>query len=404
MTECIMSMNINPQLDFFLKLPENMPIAMRYRHRLLVAIVLACLVFLVFSTLWYLCYGNMIGNVKPYYYVALLLIPSYLVLLYGIKRGGNYNLIANVTIVGVCLSILVTIFFAGGPLRSSAIHLLLVPVIMAFMLGGKTYGTLWFCLVLLLSYGMFIAGLYGYEYPVNAGHKEKDILNLVHWSYSIVTIVFLILVYEHLQLTMSSEQEVEKNRFQYLALHDPLTQLANRQLFEENLRMAIARAERQDTRVALFQVDLNDFKPINDTYGHDAGDAVLCHVAANIDATLRKSDLAARVGGDEFVVIFDRIENKNIATLALKLLDAIAQPLDYRNNKLKVGASIGISVYPTDADCGDCLKDHADLAMYEAKKDRLGWKVFDGKKNAGCIGMLHSHRKKTALHHRVSHA
>jgi diguanylate cyclase (GGDEF)-like protein/PAS domain S-box-containing protein len=162
------------------------------------------------------------------------------------------------------------------------------------------------------------------------------------------------------------EQEVEQ-----LAFFDPLTRLPNRRLFTDRFSQALARAKREQLRMAVMFIDLDKFKPINDEYGHEAGDFVLQAVAQRIENCLRSSDSAARVGGDEFLVLLPDIQTCGDAlAVAEKICTALAQPLNHPQQwPLQVSSSIGIAIYPDHANTEQDLMRLGDSAMYRAKNE-----------------------------------
>ena len=154
----------------------------------------------------------------------------------------------------------------------------------------------------------------------------------------------------------------------HLANHDPLTGLANRAQFNDRLRDALAYARRDGHMVALHLLDLDRFKAINDSMGHQTGDLLLAAVAQRIASHIRATDLAARLGGDEFVVIQTHLADPTAAgALADKLVDELSRPYSLEGMEVHSGASIGIALYPNDAGDGEQLMKLADLALYEAK-------------------------------------
>lgn len=175
-----------------------------------------------------------------------------------------------------------------------------------------------------------------------------------------------------------SQRKQAEDRIRHLAHHDALTGLPNRVLFRDRLENAILRASRNDSLVALLFIDLDNFKPINDDLGHDAGDAVLKHVAKRISRLLRATDTVARIGGDEFVVVLEGLhEAAEARRAAKKMVTSMAKPFDVALGTCSISASIGIAVYPLDADSPDTLIKCADDAMYRIKnRGRNGFAFF----------------------------
>lgn len=167
-----------------------------------------------------------------------------------------------------------------------------------------------------------------------------------------------------------TQSKAHEARMEHAALHDALTGLPNRLLLADRLRQAIHVAERGGQVFALAFLDLNGFKQINDTHGHDAGDEVLKAVAARLHAGLRATDTAARMGGDEFVVLLSPTQGSSEADLVLaRLLDAVARPITLSSGTLvSVSSSLGLANYPVDGRTPDVLMRHADEAMYVDKR------------------------------------
>jgi diguanylate cyclase (GGDEF)-like protein/PAS domain S-box-containing protein len=164
-----------------------------------------------------------------------------------------------------------------------------------------------------------------------------------------------------------TERKHTDGRIERLAYYDTLTELPNRSYFGENLKKKLARARAQGHPLALLFIDLDRFKDINDTQGHQAGDRVLAEVARRFRDTMRQDELLARLGGDEFVVIAEDTDRQGAETIALRLLAAMRKPVGVRSTDFQLGASIGIAVYPDDATSAQNLIKHADIAMYRAK-------------------------------------
>ncbi|HEY6966463.1 MAG TPA: PAS domain S-box protein [Burkholderiales bacterium] len=166
-----------------------------------------------------------------------------------------------------------------------------------------------------------------------------------------------------------TDRKRQEEEARFLAYHDTLTGLPNRRLLDDRLRQAVFLAQRRDSRVAVMVVDLDNFKQVNDALGHRAGDAVLREASHRIAGCVRKADTLARHGGDEFVVVIpDLHQDGDSQVVAEKILHALEPPFQVDGRDFTIGASIGISLYPTDAGDGEGALRNADVAMYRAKQ------------------------------------
>ena len=168
-----------------------------------------------------------------------------------------------------------------------------------------------------------------------------------------------------------------------LAYYDALTGLPNRQLFRDRLSQALTHAQRYDKMVSLMFIDLDGFKVINDTMGHDMGDCLLQAVARRLECCLRKSDTIARIGGDEFTCILPHIENAgDVHIVAGKIIRALSAPFDLKGRQVCISGSVGASLFPEDTEDIDELIKNADVAMYSAKKHgKNDYRIFSGSDN-----------------------
>jgi len=166
-----------------------------------------------------------------------------------------------------------------------------------------------------------------------------------------------------------SPHKVHEERLKHLATHDPLTGLPNRTEFERCCREAMARARRHGHRLAVLYIDLDKFKPVNDTYGHVAGDELLQLLSVRLQQMMRETDIVARIGGDEFSVLLADLDDASHSYIvACKLVDMLSQPVASQRGTHTVGASIGISTYPDDGNDPQTLLRLADAAMYRVKQ------------------------------------
>ncbi|QDZ29552.1 EAL domain-containing protein [Noviherbaspirillum sp. UKPF54] len=167
-----------------------------------------------------------------------------------------------------------------------------------------------------------------------------------------------------------TDQKIAEERIQHLATHDALTGLPNRAMFSHLLGLAIPAAQRYQRGFAVLFIDLDRFKFINDTLGHEAGDKLLMEVSTRLRETLRADDVVARLGGDEFVVLLREAgDTEQIAAVARKLLSAAIKPVELLGRECRVTASIGVAMYPQDGEDEQSLMKNADIAMYFAKEE-----------------------------------
>lgn len=220
-------------------------------------------------------------------------------------------------------------------------------------------------------------------------HFIYELFDITLLAYLIFMIVLSLRVYRMLKnliyLQFENDELIKDmasiNRLlENMATHDPLTHLDNNRLFHINLENAIKRAEREKKSLALLFLDLDNFKAVNDTYGHDIGNKLLLIIADRLRNALRKSDQLARLGGDEFTVIIEDADKKeDIRLTAKKLIQVLSSPVQIGGAKINTSVSIGISIYPHDGKDSQTLLRNADQAMYYVKKH--GRNKFHFKRN-----------------------
>lgn len=199
-----------------------------------------------------------------------------------------------------------------------------------------------------------------------SGQKEDEIVQLVHDVNHLLDVVEDTLNEERKQRLLIKEM---KQKYQHLAHHDLLTGLPNRSLFADRLQQMLAHAKRSSSQGALIYLDLDKFKPVNDTLGHNIGDLVLMAIAQRLQSAVRESDTVARIGGDEFVVLLPVIESRlDASTVAEKIRLALEQPFEINGHTIQIGCSVGIAIYPEHGEDEISLMKNADTAMYQAKQ------------------------------------
>ncbi|MEX2530913.1 MAG: GGDEF domain-containing protein [Gemmatimonadota bacterium] len=180
------------------------------------------------------------------------------------------------------------------------------------------------------------------------------------------------------QLDVAREQEQEAR---HAAVHDPLTSLPNRTLFNDRLEHGLAQAKRHGWILAVMYIDLDGFKKINDTHGHQAGDRVLVIIADRLQEMVRADDTVSRQGGDEFLYLLLELKNEaDVAGIAENLIRRLGEPCDVTVDgaqvSLRAMPSIGVAIFPTDGTCVNSLLECADKAMYRAKQEKTGYALM----------------------------
>jgi diguanylate cyclase (GGDEF)-like protein len=178
-------------------------------------------------------------------------------------------------------------------------------------------------------------------------------------------------------VTMREQVKARQVALEYHALHDGLTNLANRNRLTEHLRQAIKSANRERKTLALLMLDLDHFKDVNDTLGHSVGDQLLIEVGMRLSGLLRDTDTIARLGGDEFAILLPTANEIHAKKVATKVASALSHPFRLGEQMLYISASVGIALYPRDGLSAQTLIQHADIAMYQAKNNKAGWAVYD---------------------------
>lgn len=358
-------------------------IDMLFKARLLVGFILIIITSIISLLPLFITVQALSTDIMHlYFYFAPPVVLFFLGLLYLVKTGQHYQLVAYAVVLTGAGALFAGLLVTGGPARTGLIHLLVLAVVLAFLMLGFRAGIITSALVAAGNVLLFILHYAGFEFINVTPEESRPALHIFHWLYTFAIMTLLVAIYESMASRLKKERDAERKRYQYMASHDGLTGLSNRKCYDEMLSSVLALAGRNNSTVAIGMLDLDGFKPINDTIGHEAGDAVLQIVAKRMQNALRKSDRVARLGGDEFGFIITNIKTRaDIEKVCNKLLDTIAEPIDYRNQQLRVTGSLGIAVYPEDGVDEHKLRSYADHAMYYAKRNNSGWHMHQGTDN-----------------------
>ncbi|RKZ14632.1 hypothetical protein DRQ50_08665 [bacterium] len=313
--------------------------------------------------------GAVPGLPAPWPLVLLgLTFTAYLTSLLVFRRTGCFSLAGNI-FVGYLFAVVATIAAdAGVQTDRMLVWLLLVPVY-SFLMMGLRWGLAWSTLTVVAS------GLLHYRAPVDPLVATSHIY--WNWFSLLLVVVVGLVVYETVTGRLLTLLERERSRFAHAADHDGLTGLPNRTAFDRELLLAVDEALAAGRPLALAFLDLDGFKPINDTHGHQAGDEVLRVVARRLLASFREYDLVARIGGDEFAVVLRRAAPPPPAPARLEAaLAEIRAPIHWEGVDLQVSASVGVVLFPGHGRTATDLLAAADAAMYRAKES--GGRVIVG--------------------------
>ncbi|MCR9107192.1 MAG: GGDEF domain-containing protein [Gammaproteobacteria bacterium] len=288
-----------------------------------------------------------------------------------LRFAQNRALALNILLVIFAGAFAVACFGFGGTDSPTYSLLLLVPIL-AGIAGSVRLSVSWAALVFLFWTALLVAELRGVEFVQIIKPENHNLAILISHAALTIAVVAVVIIYAETNKALRYELQASNAELAHLSCHDQLTGLPNRRFYDERVALALQRSADQNHVTALLFLDLNDFKSINDTHGHGAGDKVLMTVARRLQDNLRETDLIARLGGDEFAAVLEDIRSpEEAARIADKISQSIEQPVMIRHQALHFSASIGIAVFPADGRQIRELEDQADRAMYYAKKRGL---------------------------------
>ena len=292
----------------------------------------------------------------------------------------------------------------GGLVGDGRVYLIVLPILSIALISIRSG----IAMTVLSLFTYFIFALFGkFGYLEKWLIIQKNPVTLDHWGYdglvlTALMLTMVILLVNYIQLfikTLRSEHEISQNLKEayriidqtnlqleekvdqrtselaeanemllHLATHDPLTSLPNRTVFYDRLTHALAKAKRLQASIVVLFIDLDDFKNVNDTFGHLMGDWLLQEISRRLLRCVRESDTIARLGGDEFAVILEDLRRlKDVEIVAEKILSAVAEEFEIEDQPYQISASVGISVYPADGENAEDLIRNSDVAMYRVK-------------------------------------
>lgn len=319
-----------------------------------------------------LVFGNMLRNVflggaMSFTYPVLY---GFVLLCYVFRRRIGAEFIAWMLVAAFFCAGALGLLFYG--LASNSIAVILTCMVTATLFFGLR-GGLWIIALTLLCMTAAAVGYVTKGWPLRIDMLQF-MTSPVAWIAALLSFASMSGLLLYLVWRMIEQQQAmlaDQNR---IALHDALTGLPNRRLLEDRLGHAFAASKRSGKQGALLFIDLDHFKTLNDTLGHNIGDLLLCEVAKRASACVRKSDTVSRFGGDEFVVLLENVDPTvepaaiHAGKVAEKILNSILQPYVLERHRHQISASIGIALFPEDENSLEDLMRHADIAMYQSKQ------------------------------------
>lgn len=345
-----------------------------FRGKLLLSILLALNFLSVLIFLYFFFVARLQMDAAARRWALQLIVASeafYFGLLVALLSG-YFRIAAGGSLAVVTSAAIIAIGLTGGAPGSPALPFLLLPAVLSFCILGPRGG---------VFVAVFIAGLCALQWYLTTHHLLQlperqsqskpmmDSLLINTINYTLIMIVLF--MYEQINNRLRRERDVERQRLAHFATHDDLTGLANRRYFSQRLHEAFAQCARDGHQIAIVYIDLNDFKNINDSLGHEAGDRTLQLIAQRLTNILRTQDLLARIGGDEFAIIINPCNaHSEVSELCLRLQAVISEPFTLDDTRLAIGASIGTALYPGEGTNIDQVLRMADIDMYAAKQKR----------------------------------
>ncbi len=303
--------------------------------------------------------------------VVLASTVFYVLALLAFRWRHSLVLAGNIAVFAIYVAVLVGILISGGYGESPFMALWIVVPVFVFPMAGARSGIVWTGIIFLTINLLMLAREWGFT---AWQLSDSATLVLLERALPIVLcfmVVTALLIYERVNHTLYQWLQEERIRFAFKASHDSLTDLPNREEFYTRLDTALRESTQKKSLFALVYIDLDNFKPINDQYGHYAGDRVLKVTGQRLREVLRNTDIASRIGGDEFALILNGIQKRSDIDLALnKMLHTLAIPIDIGGQDVVVQASAGVAIFPQDSRDLTALCRLADSAMYLAKEKR----------------------------------
>lgn len=313
-------------------------------------------------------------------------IAIYTLSLIILNRFAALHIAGNLTLAGIYFNAVISGWATGG-IYSPLMYILFIPPVFAFIITNIKSSISWLVVTVITFISIWgvdeLALRYEFFEPyeslqVMIAADDVTALTIIIPLTSLIAILTVVTIYELNSLQIKKLLSLEKNMFAFKASHDPLTGLDNRAEFDVQIKISSKQSWHSDSPLALVYIDLDGFKPVNDTLGHHAGDTVLIAISDRMKKNVRGTDVVARLGGDEFAIILQGVgDNQTIEPILKKLLTTISEDITLDDGKVvNVNGSLGVAYYPEDSEDPDRLCRYADMAMYLAKEEKNTWRYY----------------------------
>lgn len=302
--------------------------------------------------------------------ISLSCVFIWILGLLSLRFMGSFSFCIHLVVFSGIFCISIAAYFTGGIYSPVLIAIILPPVI-ASVLASVRSAFAWGAFNMTVCIALYALDKQNFFMLSIIPEPLHTLVLAIFYGFACFLVLGVIYMHEHIDAQFKVALEYERKKMDALAHLDQLTGLANRLGFNKNLQIAIEKAAEAKRKVGIIYLDLDDFKPVNDSHGHEAGDQVLKAAAERMRLHIRSADTIARLGGDEFVVVLDSIDGKDrVKDIAQAIVKEINTPLMFGQIALRVGASAGISLYPDDACDIKGLLDVADKDMYANKQQK----------------------------------
>ncbi len=351
-------------VDYFVPDKLKVEAALNYRPQLFIVASLGLIAVILGVEVYTLLFSALAAN--DILWTLAFTVPLQLVFIFALlflRIKGEFSKAVTIVLVALFLTLSCAVYFLGGPLGGIAVLMSLVQPLFAFVLLGFRPGLLWACATYVLLMVGSIMDVAGYQFPYIDNTPHAGVGKIIHLNVAYVSLFVIVTFYEITNQRYRLELQAAAQR-------DDLTDLPNRSGFYQEVETAIAHFKETRTPFTLLYIDLDNFKQINDQYGHGAGDQVLQAFARRLQASVRRQDFVCRLGGDEFAVLLRDSIDTRIAQLVLDRLEKhMLKAVSLRNGKsIAIEASIGMAFYPHDAASLEEILHAADERMYDSKR------------------------------------